>query len=85
MVASWFASQACMHVGWSVGLLGQPVWPGWGQHMLPLVDRRVACLLVRAKTETWRCLARRRLLAMEDQREGSKASSSGGVGKIFLD
>jgi hypothetical protein len=49
MVASWFASQACMHVGWSVGLLGQPVWSGWGQHMLPLVDRRVACLLVRAR------------------------------------
>jgi hypothetical protein len=49
MVASWFASQACMHVGCSAGPVGQPVWPCWGQHMLLLVDRTVACLLVRAR------------------------------------
>jgi hypothetical protein len=77
MVASWFASQACMHVGCSAGPVGQPVWPCWGQHMLLLVDRTVACLLGFELDGNRQCLAHRRLLAMEDQREGSRASSSG--------
>jgi hypothetical protein len=70
MVASWFASQACMPVGCSAGPLGQPVGPGWGQHMVLLVDRRVACLLVRARQKYGSALL--------------IAGCSGGVGKIFL-